>query len=395
MSTLLCLLSDQRMQNVIPLFQRGLHFDRVVFLASADEQGRLNSRFQMIFENLKQGLGTRAEYFLYPVPVDPMSPSSVHEICQTVIHEYGGPQNVTINFTSGTKPMSIGAYLAGQTEGAPMLYVDTEYEQIYSHQGEMLYCKPFDLEPISVFQGLGVHGRPVNEAETLKNALSEAEIRLANLILDHRSEGLQHLPAIHELMVKAQGKAQGNPGEYRVPWDALPPLDWLYTAMQNDNTGFIHRDGNEAIFNNPAFRFLNGRWLEAYVYLALLRDGRFMDVRSQVVVEGVPNELDVACTLNGKLGIIECKAATLYKEKRPDGKKKKSPGNDFLNRLKALQATLTGTFGKSFLVTMESKLGNPLQKRALEYKTSVIGIERLTRIEDVIYTEMARKSRMI
>jgi len=44
------------MQNVLPLFQKGAEYDRVIMIASEDEKSGINPKFSGIFEDLRKGL---------------------------------------------------------------------------------------------------------------------------------------------------------------------------------------------------------------------------------------------------------------------------------------------------------------------------------------------------
>jgi hypothetical protein len=366
-TTLLCLLSDQRMQNVIPLFQRGLSFQRVVMLASA-QNGDINPRFAQVAKEMQSALEDRAEWVLYPQAVDPMSPEATRLACQEIISSYGGLTAVTVNFTGGTKPMSIGAFQAGQEAGATLLYVDTQTEKIYRYAEDQSVAEPFNLKPLSVIQLLQVHGRKIDENHTASLQLSPGEIHVGQLILERRPQSFLAPLFLREWLRQAPKVTDGL---RHLDVEVIRTIPWFIEALEE--TGFLERQGDNLLAGSPAVSFIDGGWLEAYVYLALQNSGRFANVAARQKLSGAENELDVACTLNGKLGIIECKGGNL-----------KGPlGQSALNRLRALRDSLGGIFARAFLVTAQSRddFTNVFRQRAKEYSLQVIGMEDLENVE--------------
>jgi len=378
--TLLCLLSEQRMQNIIPLFQRRMHFDRVVLLAS-EENGEISPRFAPVANDIIKALSERFEVKLHCVPVDPMSPEHARKVCKEIIDCYDGPGQVTVNFTGGTKPMSIGAYLAGQECGAELLYVDTQAEKFYYYKEGRKQEVLFDLEPIGVELMLTAHRRQINHDATQKKELSPAELRVAELIFQQRcNSSFNSLRAMH-IMRQQMVRHTNNP---KIGRPLIKPNLWkkcpgLLEACIAE--GFIDETLDDYCLNNAGFNFFNGSWLEAYVFLALRKSDSFADVEARVMIEGIENELDVACTLNAKLGVIECKTGKI--------------GQNELNRLKALRETLGGVFSKSFLVVPYGKSRIPEQTRARaeEYVSCLIDEEDLDQVEKIVRSEMLKTRR--
>jgi len=378
-ATLLCLLSDQRMQNVIPLFQHGMHFERVVLLASK-EGDKISPRFKNIAIEMSLALKSYARWGLHEAPVDPMLPDDARLKCLDIIEKSGGAAAVTINFTGGTKPMSIGAYQAGLECGAPMLYVDTQAERIYRYTGGSPAIDDFNLKPIPVETLLQAHGREINQKATATKQLSPEELRLSEAIYAHRAGSL---PQIVRLSAAGRVASKNIDGEWIVPVSAWSGCEWQLADLERSR--MAKNLGETVLLASPAYQFLHGRWLEAYVYQALIKSGRFGDVRSQLRLTGLDNELDAACTINGKLGVVECKTGSLASKE----------GQSTLNRLRALRDSLGGLFAKPFLVMTQppESLSAQFVQRASEYRACLVGIGDLGTIDQVIFDEMCKKRR--
>ncbi len=375
MHQLICLLSDQRMQNVIPLFQRGLHYDRIILIASGDN-GKIIPRYFDIYNDICKALSKSRDWILLKGPVDPMDPQSTCNLCRQTI-EAGAGNDFTINFTGGTKPMSIGAYLAGIQAKVPLLYVDTQKEQIFRYGPEGASIMPFDLERITVRQVLELHHRVIDEKRTASHELRSNELLLEKEIYSHRPDSFRSMLFLHSLL---RGAVSSLDREQGIPYKTARIAPWLLEALER--IGWLRRQEDTIWFHAKAVEQINGLWLERYVYTALQNHGHFMDVSANIQIAEIENEIDVSCTLNGKLAIIECKSGGMN-------------GQATLNRLRALKDSMAGTFGKSFLVTCRNQknLGRVFLNRAHEYVSRIIGLEELERVEEIVYQDMARRQR--
>ncbi len=361
------------MQQIIPLLQRTKYFNKLVFIASG-KGGRADPHFVRIAADIGAAINDSVEWYMFDEAVDPMAPHSVAAVVSRAIEANGGSQEVVVNITGGTKPMSIGAYLAAADMAVPRLYVDTQNEKLFLYQGKEVITEIFDLRPITVRQYLYAHGREIDEKATQKLAFSEAESGIAKAILDCRPESLTWMMVMRSQAFHAP---MNKSGEKRIQERLWRPLQKMVCALQN--AGWLRQEKGEYLLSVPGFHFLEGGWLEAYVYTALKESGRFMDVVGRVHTTGDENEIDVACTLNAKLGIIECKSSAFQ-------------GQAILNRLLALKETLAGTFGKTFFVTSRypDRLSEVNQLRAAEYISRLIGMDELAYVEGVIYKTMVR-----
>lgn len=378
-STLICLVSEQRMQNLIPLFQRTLHYDRVVLVASAEGDG-INPRFMRIAQDLKAALHNRVQWQVWHRPVDPMDPAQTLAVCKDIIFTFGGLGSVTINFTGGTKPMSIGAYQAGLNAGCEILYVDTQKEQIFRYQNGIPCAEPFQLDRITVAQVLTAHGKPINQNWTSTKQPSFVERKITEEIYRTR---LQSLPQIILMQKQLRPIPFDSSQEKTIAEESVRKFGELIDLFEQ--FGELRREGSWIKVSQRMARYFEGNWLEQYVGYALEKDGRFDDVAGNLQLAGIENELDVACTLNGKLAIVECKS----------GKIEGGEGSSIINRLRALKDSIAGTFGKTILVTCyeTNRLSQKFLDRAGEYVSRVVGLGDLAEVERVIYEEVSQKKR--
>lgn len=371
--TYICLISDQRMQNILPLFQKGAEYDRVIMIASEDEKSGINPKFSGIFEDLRKALSDRIDLHLHPIPVHPMKPASTEQVCRELIRSIGPQDDVTINLTGGTKPMSIGAYNAGFATEARLLYVDTQSEQLYYHNAAGVSSEPFNLEKVDVDTFLRCHGKLPGKPHPSNRFSSRVKPLFSR----------RNSPVVTAQLIQKVAHLAIEKKPRFVPGSAETDLSDFLTDLVELNLASQCSDG--ILIGEDAFNFLNGGWLEYYVENALLETGLFMDIVCNLKVTKIPNQIDVACTINGKLGVIECKTGSL---KGPDGQ-------DTLSKLFALRKFLGGTFAKSILVITSSKdsLTPEFLSRADEYVSCVMYIEQLEDLGSLIVKQLTSRSR--
>ena len=390
-STLLCLISNQRMQNVIPIFQRGLQYERVVMVVSQDRTGKPNAGFSAIAKLLSNAFESHAEWILYPGPVNPMSVDDSQTIFEHLVKQFGGADQVTINFTGGTKPMAIGAYQAGLTTGSSLVYVDTEASQLLFYRNGEPEIRPFKLSNISIQEILEVHGRPIDEERRNREEFLDCKNIIAERIYELRPTSINDFISLRGVFQEAvqctqrkREKDKNLPTDVFLPETVLKEYKIYLEPLIEENlitptNGMLRLEGK-------AMNFIDGGWLEGYVLKALDRSNKFMDVAGSVYVKGVKNELDVVCTCNGKLGIIECKAGNMQKTAQAA-----------LSRLRALRDTAAGVFGRSFLVTTkkEDTLSGDFLNRAKDYRQTIISYENLHKVEEIVFHAMNRTDRRV
>lgn len=375
MTVLISLVSGQRMQNILPLFQRGMDFSKVVLIVSAEKNGELNPFFLRIAERLQDTFSNQVSWQIYSKPVDPISPNSTKVVCREIIQAYQGSEEVVVNFTGGVKPMSIGAYQAAVELGAQLLYVDTQAEQFIRYSADSYEVQAFDLLSIRVRDYLKVHGYAVDEKLTTNRGWKKGELEGGKMIFESRPESIQFAIFLHQCTIHKKPKlefAQNKWGNKQFLFEQLVKLAY---AKRTSEGWQLTKQGNQF--------FKSGDWLEAYVFVALRESGLFMDVVNNLYIGGVTNELDAVCMLNGKLAVVECKSNI------------NKGSQNILNRLQALKDTLSGTFGKTFLVTGKrlENFDEPTMKRVNEYISGMICADDLYQVETLIAQKMSRRLR--
>lgn len=138
------LVSEQRMQNIIPVFQAGMDIEKM-WLVRSTEADTQESRFSKALQNTVECLQTTIPVKLADPSIGAYGIAETQQLIADLIREES-PDRAIVNFTGGTKCMSIGAYLAAQDARVPALYVDTANEKlIWFDQDGQVRQDEFDL----------------------------------------------------------------------------------------------------------------------------------------------------------------------------------------------------------------------------------------------------------
>jgi hypothetical protein len=363
---MICLISEQRMQNIIPLYQRGASFKEVHLVRSKDAD-EPNSRFATAWKNTQDVLQQNFMIQSVEPAVDAYGIAETQKAIADLLADLlkrAERDQIVVNFTGGTKCMSIGAYIAARDAGVIALYVDTANEKlVWFYPDDSVQQEEFDCS-VAVEVYLQAYGKQLDEDRTRKHALP-----------------VRAYPAAQELVklwprcrktLEAFGKAISE-GKDRVDTNEVD--DDVAGILEHYK--FIQRDQNIWKVIQQGKPFLTGGWLEAMVFV-LLRDSKnFDDVQIRWHIKGIENELDVLLTRNGQMAIIDCRSGDLG-------------GQTTLNRLQALRSVF-GTFARTFFVTSRDKddVDNAFLQRAKEYGVrEIVTSESLLDIAKIIREKM-------
>ena len=362
MSIMIALVSEQRMQNIIPAFQKDAHFGRVWLVRSTDADDP-DSRFGKALRDTRQALEASLTIQLAEPSVGAYGIEETQRIVSGIIA--GAPQDVVINFTGGTKCMSVGAYLAAQNAGATALYVDTANEKlVWFHPGGRVEEQGFDLaKRLTVRIYLQANNRRVDEDRTRQNALPESHHAAARELLTLWPRCRDTLHALG-----AEVSRGGIAPEERVDAETV-------TLLHRDR--FLEQTPQGWQVSSSGRNFLGGKWLDSMAYVLLEDSGLFDVVQPDLRLQGVEIELYVLATRNGQLAVLECKSGELG-------------GQTTLNKLQTLGRSL-GTFARTFFVTSRTtaQVDQAFRERARQYGVGeIITSDTLLKAADTIKNKM-------
>ena len=386
--TLIHLVSDQTMQNLLPVL--ALSPQRVVQVVSSSTERFHKPAVNTIHashEAAELGFGYPREW---PEPVslgvDSPTIEQTREVVARLFQQYSG---AWMNYTGGTKNMSIGAWLAARDAGAPSLYCDTPREFVPGVPGGPL--PPQTLRDVSakLTVPLILASQGLRKEEHWKRrdltpqqaALGEASFRL---IQQHGNAFRQfrHSLQLHGLS-KGGGTATAKDVE-RVLQEAVPGTDnqaFLEFFTTASSGGLLERSNNQWFYKiNPKTtatekkervkriaQELSGTAFEAYVAGMLKNSRKFTNYLSNIHPAGAHPEVhgfgetDFLAYEPASLSLtlISCKCSP--------------PGLEHLEALLARKSRFGGLFARTLLCVEYDVDGNRALKLRSHCKSLGIG----------------------
>ena len=359
---LLCLISRQTMQNLLPILQ--YRPQRVVFVSTREED---ESR-----KHLEPIL--RAQQIAYdpPLYVDAYTPDSTVQVCQEVLKRYGSA-NLIANVTGGTKIMSLAAFRTFSTAGIPCLYTDTEHKRLLFLHPEGRETEPLETK-VGVLTYLQAHGQAAHTRGP------DSRLVLPQLA---RFIG-QHIAEVEPFLSRLRFEMQKNPQQLRFLF-SLDGQQRNATAAEllqhASRAGMLdaRRAGTQELevdfHSERACRYLEGDWLEDLVFDAVRQAG-FDSAATNIALpwkdaqQKEMNEIDVAVVHNLRFFYLSCKT-------RSDPVEIKH----HLYELDTLAKLTGGLFTNPILVASSAKgVPSHIRRRMETLRITCIGPEDLPRL---------------
>jgi len=310
-----------------------------------------------------------------------------------------------VNFTGGTKLMSIGAYQQAGKSGVPSFYVDTQSGHFVDgataagllelFAGDFSFSRiiaDLSLDTMVVANG----HRSVSAGRDWRSCLSAATAILEN---SRASEALTEalfgkngllpnsteprnakdwLPVLRkpfpvpesllgELVAAKVLLAGPSFGTALLPTHTLPDLQALASGVSGSSEAYFA--AIEPV--QQSISFLGGSWWEVVVAEAMVRSGRFQDLRWSAKItqqSGVPLEEDVLALDGADAVCVSCK-------KSSGGKARLIP---HLDELSSRAKAIGGNFTRAFLAVHQFSRNEPdIRARARELRIRILTPESL------------------
>jgi len=359
---LVCLISRQTMQNLLPILQ--YRPQRVVFLSTKEED---DSR-----KHLEPILRAHQIPYDAPLYVDAYTPDSTAQACQRVVDRYGAA-SLLANVTGGTKIMSLAAVRVFSTANVPCLYTDTEHKRLLFLHPDGKSAEPLDTR-VGVLTYLQAHGQAAHTrgpdsrlslpplATFIGQHITEVDPFLSRLRYEMRDAPQQLV--FHFSLDGQQRNATAAELLQRATHANI--LDARRHSTHELEIQFRHE---------KARRYLEGDWLEDLVFDAVQRAG-FESRATNIALpwkddqQKEMNEIDVAVVHNLRFFYLSCKT-------RSDPAEIKN----HLYELNTLAKLAGGLFNNPILVASSPK-GVPfyVRRRMETLGIACIGPEDLPRV---------------
>jgi hypothetical protein len=369
------LVSAQLAGNLIPaLMERPEHAALIVTPAMAG-QARL-------LRKLEEEAGIAVRTFENAPDADL---PRLHEFALEVLEGLPAADEVVLNLTGGNKLMALGFLEMLRDSVHRRIYTDTAHGRLeYLPEGSEQAEAPTPLTsvldvPISLrAQGFRYHGAVSADEHWQREAGERKQVakKLAEVARDH-GDFLGALNAIASRSLDGEGRLVAHDQAFDEP----PRGRWATNLGWLRDEGLLDWEGGAEVtfLDEERTRFLNGIWLEEYVYHRL-RDEGVDDVALGVrgTWEGTDkatNELDVVAVHANRLLVVECKTLRHGRDGAADDQQ--------LYKLDSIGDNLRGFFGSSWMVSARPPTDG-MRERARQHRIRLIGPDELPRLRDIV-----------
>lgn len=326
-----CLVSDQPIPNLIPIFEGETRPAQVILLVSNDKKSQ-GTWLKGVIEDAGCS-----------VTVEEIHPYSLERAYTTVVNLVDSLSgiNVALNATGGTKIMSLAAFEAFRYGEKPVFYVDTENRKIinlYPPRDPVPAPNVLKVEPYLKSYGYAVL------SEGRSNVRPPDVGGIAEIIIAEPNKWANAVRALNSIATNAQTSLRGPvSSKTRSEVPCFSELVEIFEAI-----GLVEDDGNQLIFPDEESRlYVNGGWLEEHVISVLRelqKDLEIVDLQNNLQVRKAPsgpqNELDVVFTSWNRLHLVECKTGSV--------------GAEVTYKIETLKNVTGGTFGRAILISFHS-----------------------------------------
>lgn len=302
----LLLVSDQPMPNFLPVLEPTLRPDRVTLAVSKPMRPKADA--------------LRAVFGSMGIPVDNDisidDPSEIAAIQAVLIDwlDAHADQDIALNLTGGTKPMSIAAQEAFRMAGKPAFYVDIRTDRATFIERDRPPV-PLVNQP-TLGQFFQINGTSVESYETSVALPNAKWSTLAETFAADIARWQVPLGYLSKLAAEAEQDGCLECGRPREADSVARWDDLLVELYGNELTRSL--DGKLSFRSSDARAFCQGIWFEHLVFSRLRArpfDGKRLWRNVKLLGAGdESNELDVAALYRNTLYIVECKARNMTRD---------------------------------------------------------------------------------
>lgn len=307
------------------------------------------------------------------IDFDDSDVGTLHAQAEAIAQRLDG-EAVTINFTGGTKPMTLALtqtlapHLAtgGDATQPHLVYCDTNRQRLEwlapAARSEPM-ADVLRIDDVLLAQGYRRQaGSGGAEAAERQRAAQERE-PMTRWIGEHSKELTRFFGAMNAMASAAlRDENRFDPAQHLQFAPGGAPARWLRECAAHS---LAHWDGDvQVVFGSAdAARYLGGGWVEDFAALkvsgARARD-HAVSLRVQHVDSGTANEIDACVVHRNRMLVVECKAA--------------HPGSsdaDWIYKLSQLAREIGGALATPLLLSARP-LPEAHQQRARDYRVKVL-----------------------
>lgn len=289
-------------------------------------------------------------------PVDAFNKEEITIRCEEALRKHPSATWI-FNITAATTIMSIAAYEVAKRFQHSCWYLNTSQARVVTLSG--IQCEE-SIFYITASQYVTAYYRSleIGDLEERRDFCEQRWLAFAQKLGEHPEMAI-HLKKIMKAIDKTKIKRprKDEPKQYTLEGDSKDAYDILESAQQVELLNELSKDDKHLHFQLTYLQdnFLNGGWLEAYVWDKAQKLHLFDDCQwnKKIVLGNLKKELDVVMTYKAQLILVECKTGD------------ETYDTETLNKLEAVANLLGGRFVGKILA---SSLLSPDEKDSNKFK---------------------------
>lgn len=246
--------------------------------------------------------------------IDPFDLQKNRSIARDIFSNKGPDNKVVLNYTGGTKQMSIPFYHECIKQNQRAMYVDTQNECIWWTQSGAYRRERFSFK-IDVMEYFLLSGHTVE----VWRGVNEIQRRagLTHWLFNQHYISKQNRATFKKLRNLLSDAAKSHAS--KTVWKGGQIRDIIDIKVSDSIANVVYHRGNRSdqvdIPKDQHTQYFSGGWFEEFVYLKLFQSGYFDDIQCRLLVYplnpinpgDVEGEIDVIGIRNGIPYFIECK----------------------------------------------------------------------------------------
>jgi len=292
--------------------------------------------------------------------------------CESLIEKYNG-HYLTLNITGGTKIATIAALQVFKKHNLPIYYVNTFGNEIIELSNTDVKKLPITTKiPIEIY--LSVYGFNIEKTNT-----DTTGVQRRLMISKYLSDLSEQRPKLLGTLNYRAFSASAQAGNLRLP--DSPEFQKLCDMLSNQPDVKRKNKTHLMIVDDYLIKYLNGYWLEEYVYICAKEAGAdevLLQTEGKWDVKGKQpkNELDVLFSKGNRLFFISCKTS-----KMSDKDNNESISKEYIYELDSIGDKVLGIFGKKMLVSARHIPDEVVKNRAASLNITIIDNQLTTLTE--------------
>lgn len=380
-----CLISGQAAPNLLPILDTDFKPKKAIFIVSKKMKKQAEHLAKVFIANKVQVEQINLE--------DEFDFAKTSEQLLSLVEKYED-EKAALNVTGGTKLISIAAADAFNMIEKPIFYINTDNNEIIflskDENKEWIANKPLNTN-ITLSTYLAAYGKGI---KTAQYKINSSLLEPMQPVIKYYDKYKDILPSLNF----AAAEAEKNKLKYEFDKKFSMTAEFEDFLNELDFQRLIDYNGRLIHFKNEQTRaFLNGGWLEDYVFQqvkaikkvddilenAELTNDQYQQNKSDYIAQnrGNKNEFDVIFLAKNKLHIIECKTQKF-------GKGTGQKAEDILYKLETLK-DYGGLMTKKCLVSY-FEVPEAVSNRAKSLNIHIIQGKDIARLKQLIQEWIAK-----